>query len=362
MKKILIGSNKNINRKIKNGIIIISDIIQYKEGIIEILELNNDINYILFYDNLIGQIKNEELIEKIFKINNNIIVFIIVENKKKFIRNNSNIIKNKNIKIIEKIYDNKLNEIFEEENEDYINNIKNNKIITTNKNDKNKKSYIISISGTSGVGKSVTTLRIAKYLERKNKKILVIDLDYINKSIKLILGKKETDQDIIKINKKIDLIEYKLNMNILEIIKRYQQEYDYILIDISAEIMFEQNKEILKTCDKNIFLIEPNLLGIKKANTLLNIYIDQWKIQIKKINIVCNKYNKYSIKYEIIKNIFYKFKIIGKITLNERYDLLINKNNLKYILIKDNKNYYKRLIQKISRKIRKIKGEKIIWN
>lgn len=351
-KRILIANNKKINRQIKNEIEVVSDNIQYKEGILEILELNKNIDYIIFSENLIGQIKNEKLIQEILNINKNIIIYILVNKKIKFIKNNKNIIKNKNIKIIENENDDKLNEIFLEKEEE-----KEKDNININKKENNK---IISISGTGGVGKSITILKIAKYLEKKNKKILIIDLDYLNRSIGLILGISEI-QEIIKINKKIDLIEYNKKIEIINNLKIYKEKYDYILIDTSSEILLELMSKILNISDINIFLVEPNLLGIKKANTLLKIYTENWNIEKNKIKIIFNKYNKYSIKYEIIKKIFSKFKIIGKIKINEKYDLIINKNNLNY-LITNNKNPCKRIIRKINKKIYKIKGEKILWN
>lgn len=351
-KRILIANNKKINRQIKNEIEVVSDNIQYKEGILEILELNKNIDYIIFSENLIGQIKNEKLIQEILNINKNIIIYILVNKKIKFIKNNKNIIKNKNIKIIENENDDKLNEIFLEKEEE-----KEKDNININKKENNK---IISISGTGGVGKSITILKIAKYLEKKNKKILIIDLDYLNRSIGLILGISEI-QEIIKINKKIDLIEYNKKIEIINNLKIYKEKYDYILIDTSSEILLELISKILNISDINIFLVEPNLLGIKKANTLLKIYTENWNIEKNKIKIIFNKYNKYSIKYEIIKKIFSKFKIIGKIKINEKYDLIINKNNLNY-LITNNKNPCKRIIRKINKKIYKIKGEKILWN
>ena len=351
-KRILIANNKKINRQIKNEIEVVSDNIQYKEGILEILELNKNIDYIIFSENLIGQIKNEKLIQEILNINKNIIIYILVNKKIKFIKNNKNIIKNKNIKIIENENDDKLNEIFLEKEEE-----KEKDNININKKENNK---IISISGTGGVGKSITILKIAKYLEKKNKKILIIDLDYLNRSIGLILGISEI-QEIIKINKKIDLIEYNKKIEIINNLKIYKEKYDYILIDTSSEILLELMSKILNISDINIFLVEPNLLGIKKSNTLLKIYTENWNIEKNKIKIIFNKYNKYSIKYEIIKKIFSKFKIIGKIKINEKYDLIINKNNLNY-LITNNKNPCKRIIRKINKKIYKIKGEKILWN
>ena len=72
----IIGELK-YNKKIN----IISNDIQYKEGILELLEKNKNINYIIFNENLNGQIKIEELINKIKKINNKIKIIIILDKK-----------------------------------------------------------------------------------------------------------------------------------------------------------------------------------------------------------------------------------------------------------------------------------------
>ena len=52
---------KNIN--------IISNDIQYKEGILEILEKNKNIDFIIINEKLYGQIKIEELIKERKKVN-----------------------------------------------------------------------------------------------------------------------------------------------------------------------------------------------------------------------------------------------------------------------------------------------------
>ena len=91
MKKIITAiNNPIINEKLKKEKInIIGKDIQYKEGILEILENNKEINLILINENLPGEIENEELISKIKKINKNIeiIFFIKKENKKNVIKN-----------------------------------------------------------------------------------------------------------------------------------------------------------------------------------------------------------------------------------------------------------------------------------
>lgn len=61
-------NNPIINEKLKKEKIeVIGKDIQYKEGILEILENNKEINFILINENLPGEIKNDELINKIKK-------------------------------------------------------------------------------------------------------------------------------------------------------------------------------------------------------------------------------------------------------------------------------------------------------
>ena len=55
--------------KNKNNIQMFSNDIQYKEGILEILEKNKNIDFVIINEKINGQIKIEELIKKIKKIN-----------------------------------------------------------------------------------------------------------------------------------------------------------------------------------------------------------------------------------------------------------------------------------------------------
>src|SRR5699024_2426223 len=96
---------------------------------------------------------------------------ILLENKNNKKINIFNKIKNKSEKNINK--NNLLNINF--------NNSKNN-----NLNNKNKE--IICVTGTSGVGKSIFSINLAKsFMENKNK-ILIIDFDILNNSLHTILG------------------------------------------------------------------------------------------------------------------------------------------------------------------------------
>ena len=58
----------------------------------------------------------------------------------------------------------------------------------------------------------------------------------------------------------------------------------------------------------------------------MEIYNKEWGIRKNKINIVFNKCTNKSIDESVLKEIFNKYNILGKIQLNDYYDLLINKN------------------------------------
>jgi len=418
MKNIITAiGNERLNEELKSkeNIKILNKDIQYREGILEILESENKIDFIIISDNipgeigfleLIKQIKNkhkniniilvlsqndEELesklknieinniffneikIEEILKIinqkNNNEELKNEIENLKKIILENNNIKKNKNndnnnklklIKLKNKLIDFKK--------------IKK-KIIKFNKINKKAKNKIISVLGTGGVGKSIFIINLINILKLNKNKILIIDFDILNNSLHTILGKNKYNKNtknktnnfekinindlIIKINKKIDLIsgvdllfdsKYKINNYKLEkILKDLKEKYDVMLIDTSSECIFDYTQCLVQNSDKSIFLIEANLLEVKKAKRLLEIYLENWNIKKEKINIVFNKYNFNSINLNILKNIFNEIKIIGKINFNKNYNLIINKNNRlknKLINLKIRKEYLK-IINKI---------------
>ena len=161
MKIITAINNEKIFKelKTKKNIKIISNNIQYKEGILEILEKNKNINYIILDENIYGQIKIEELIEKI-KIINNKINIIIILNKKDLIKQ-------------EYLIENKIKYI-------YIEELSVEKILEIIF-DKNK---IIGITGNEGNGKTIITLIISELIVKyKNKKILIVEDNINNNSI-----------------------------------------------------------------------------------------------------------------------------------------------------------------------------------
>ena len=425
MKKIItaIGDeNLNIFLKKQNNVEVIGNDIQYQEGIFEILEKNNNIDFLIFSELIKGNLLIEKIVEKIKLINNNLNIIIILENKKeeleniliakgvyKILYNNEveikdfiNLInKNKNneneelkkeINNLKKlIIEDQKRDIYFNKNKRKINIIKdiikkenNNKI---NDKDLILKKEIISISGPSGVGKSIISVNLAKAMSYQKNKILIMDFDILNNSLHTILGVKKypikieeklknkiinTDINdlkiedfIIKINKKINLIsatnllfntKEKIDLiKIEKIINKLKNIYNTIIIDTSSECFFDFTKTIIKLSNKNIFVTETNILEIKKAKELLNIYINKWKIEKNKFNILFNKYDKNCIDINLLKELFCEFNVLGTLKYNDKYNKLINKN-IKYNLI--NKNIRNEYLEVNKKLVLNEKGER----
>lgn len=358
-------NNPKINDELKNekNIELICKDIFYKEGILEILENEININYIIINSELPGEIKLNNLIEKILEKNEKIKIIILIkkENKNNFykIKNDKKDIKNNNIEIIKDIKNKNIirifykNEIKIEQLKKY-NQIKNNNENNKEPNNKKIKNKTIIFFGERQVGKSIIILGITKSIEKNDKKILLIELNKKESDLLLILSKNKNNKKnliikkqkikkykkthkkylnknkikiiqnlIVKINKNIDIISYKKIIN-FNIIKKLEKKYEYIFIEINSE---KNSKKIINNINKKILIIRPNILGIKNAKKIIE------KNKINKYKIIINNYNKYSINTEIIEKIF-KEKIIGKIKYNQEYDEIIN-NNFK--ISKENK-------------------------
>lgn len=190
----------------------------------------------------------------------------------------------------------------------------------------------------------------------KNKKSLIIDFDILNHSLHTLLGINKYDEKITKGINKNDLINHSQNINkyilktnsgidllsgmnlildskyklsykkIKSIIENLKEDYENIIFDTSSECFLDYTKQIIDISEDAIFISGANLLEVKKSEKLLKIYDEEWHINKSKINIVFNKCTNKSIDDEILKQIFRQYNILGKIQLNDYYDLIINKN------------------------------------
>ena len=326
MKIITAIENKKINEQLRNfdNIKILNSDIQYKEGILEYLEKNNNLDLIILKENLPGQINLLNLINTIIKINNKIKIFILINNK--YFEKYENI-KNTKFIYLEKITINNILKILNLEKE-------------KNKEKTNCKTKILQISGNSGCGKTTFTAILIEIISKiKKEKVLLIDEDS-NKMIskyffKNICKENINKKEIINLNNKIYIlnINYLINskINILEFINKIKYEFNYIIID-NKNNNFSKYEKII---NKNLYLLEANLIEVEKAKRYLNR--DNMEIILNKKNVNC-------IDKKIIENIFNK-NILLEINYDKKINLFINNNfDLNYI----KKNLILKIIKNIN--------------
>lgn len=298
----------------EKSILIIEKDILYKDAIIEILEKNKKINYIIINEYLPGEINNNKLIKKIKEIGEDIkVIFVKIKdtpnqnNKRKSdiddeeerkvvdiilkeigMKDNIKLedeLKNHN-KGLEKKYR------IEKENLKKIQDVNNNIIkryiyklckqykekILKNKQKKERnlsKNKVIVIAGNSGSGKSLILSNLSYFFSINKSKVLILENSENNNNIKTIFGiakSKESNEikkdkvyiknKIVKINKRLYVLDL---INIKNKIKETIEKgtYNFIFIEISNLMDEDLKKDILKICDNIIFIVEPNLIGIK---------------------------------------------------------------------------------------------------
>ena len=166
----------------------------------------------------------------------------------------------------------------------------------------------VVVTGSFGAGKSMVSSVLANVIGLQNKKVLLIDFDIFNSSINTIFGinkyprnykKLNFESLITKISNNLDVIcptdtffsENSIirNDEINKIFKILKEKYEFIVIDTSSNMHYKFVKTILSKGDKIIFLVEPNLSEIKKSNNLLEIFLEDFNIDVDKIKIVFNK-------------------------------------------------------------------------
>ena len=329
MKRVITAiDDKNIIEKISKNrnLKIIFNNLEYREGILEILEKIKNIDVIIISELIPGEISIEELIKKIRKVNKKIeIIFILNKNdlekinKLKELKIDKIYIENKNskkikneiniLKIINKKIENKIN----------ITKINNNKII--------------NIFGKNKSGKTTIIFLIIKYLLKNNKKILIININkkmekYYFKKIKIINKNKfikinKYKKNLYNIEKNLDLIfctDYRQIKNDFE---KFEKMYDYILIDNMENEKIQIEYFLNKDYIKNILVINSERLGASELQNLAKKLNKYEQNQYKSLHIIENKYKLNSISPVVIKEIFDKKIEIVKIYKSSYYEKIL---------------------------------------
>lgn len=368
IKKIITALGVNsLNSRLKEqeNVEVIGNDIPYQDGVLDILKGNSSINVLILHENLVGEFEIKEFINKILEINSSLEIVFIMENENTRLRS---FLEKKNISKIFTDGEFELNEIIrkilKEDDRNFNIEVEKLKELIDMENSKKtfKESKVVAISGNYGSGKSILTSLLGQAAKKNKIKTIIIDFDIINNSINTIFRVKRyssyEDNDInsliTKIGNYLDVFcgidtlfteENKISFEKVEnLISELKDIYDLILIDTSSETVLKFIKVVLANVDKVIFLVEPNLLQIKKAENLLEIYVEDWEIYPKKIEILFNKVNSNSIDKDILKEIFGKFKIIGKINESNKFTELANDIRCENLGL----NKYIKILEKIS--------------
>lgn len=366
MKKVLLAINdKKLIKKIKENknINLVNNNLQYREAILEILEKNKNIDFILINENLPGLISIEKLIKKIKIINNKINIIFFLEKYDINKKNRLKVLNINNIYYDKKININKILNLINKNNYKIENKINNNKI------KKNKKNKIITIMGKKKTGKTTIINLLLIYLLEKNKKILLINLnkkiennyfDLIRKKYHKIKNSKNNflnNNSNKKMKNIFSNLEIKINNNliflynfqnifqgnnsnsILEYFNKYYiKKYDYILVDIGNNAYSKIRQQLIDTSDKRLIIIEDNLLGVKELRELTSNYEKMKKEDQDSLHIIINKYYFNSISRLILKNIIDNQVSIDFIFYNQKIkNINIKKDKIKLNMILKNK-------------------------
>ena len=334
-KKIIEKISKNKNLKI------IFNNLEYREGILEVIEKIKNIDMIIISELIPGEISIEELIKKIRKINKKIeIIFILNKdelekiNKLKELKINKIYIEDKNNKKIK----NKINilKINNEKIKNKINIIKKNNKKTKNKinmTQKNKK--IINIFGKNKSGKTTIIILILNYLLKNKEKILIININKKIEKYYLIKIKIINNNKFIKINKyEKNLYNIKKNMDLIFCTKykqiknnfeEFKKKYDYILIDNMENEKIQMEYFFNKDYIRNILVIDSENLGISELQNLTKKINKYDQNQHRSLHIIENKYKLSSVSPVVIKEIFDKKIEIHEIYKNRYYKKILEK-------------------------------------
>ena len=231
---------------------------------------------------------------------------------------------------------------------------KNNFFYKINTNDKNKFRKENNFLKNKKIKRDKKNIKLnntyKKLINRKNKiyfydliNIINLFTTKINRNLYFFNGLNFLLKN--KIVKKENILQ-KMIFSFFQIIK---QNYDFIIIDLSKSNFPICNKVIFKDSYTNFVLMEPNLLGIKEVISLLDLYLNKWKLPKYSLHIVSNRKNVVSVNRRLIsKSIPLKNKIF-EIKENKFYYIFTNHYFNRKLLLKNKTIKYE--LNKIINKI-----------
>ena len=315
--------NPNLNNELRkyNEFKVIGNDILYYEGILEILEVNKDINYLIVGDFIDESDKIKRLICDVTNINRKTKIIAVINKKN---RNIEDILLESGITDI--FYDDgdilDLIDLLKCKNIEYLNielreEIETLKEMLLDKNrkrlfpkkkitERNREKNIIGVTGSRAIGKTSFCIMLANALKKENR-ILIIDFDLINSNISEIYNKRieyeKIDENninsyIFKLKDNIDIlvgldILYKYKKLNYDIIRKQiyllKEKYNYIIIDTYSEITFGDNKKIYNLFDYVLILSGLNKIDFSKTKRLFDVIKNTWGINNEKINLIYYK-------------------------------------------------------------------------
>lgn len=225
-------------------------------------------------------------------------------------------------------------------------------------------------------GKTTFISILAKLIQRK--KILIIDFNLINNNLHSVFGVKQIPNEIkeklkeesflnefilkesnlkrliVRVDRKIDLIsrtniifddKYILKENRLrKMLEEIGNGYEIILIDTSSDTKYKKLiNNLASASDKIICITQGSIVNLRKTINLLKEYEDNRN----KLKLVYNQKSKYTLSIKLLKVIFLKFKMIGYLEYDNRYNKIINKSLKSLYISKKIRKEFEKIIKKI---------------
>ena len=113
-----------------------------------------------------------------------------------------------------------------------------------------------------------------------------------------------------------------------KILEMAKLKFDVIFLDVSSSMFLDSTQFSVCNATDIFFVIEPNMLSIERAKRILNDICENWNIDNKKIKILVNKYKRYSLEKELIKELLRDYEVVGFIPYSEELESILNEESV----------------------------------